>query len=333
MVQRLSGYTHETSPGSGPVLPPLQGDAGPVIGSLAVLGHSTEALALSEQAIVDVAPEADQWSLGVLVYTRIAALAANGLISEAEAFAEQMASVAESASNTLGMVLFGMSHAQMGLERGRPRDALDAVAVALAAGPGPQEGGPSHHAALHALAAHAHALLGDRQQASSSLEASDAVASRTRLVDVVGPRSWAWVAVAEGRHRAAVATLRGVIGGDPDNRHGVMSCLHGLVRLGERCCGAEMVRLGERGCGAELRAVLDAGADGDLWEAFARHGEAFDADDGVGFDAASLELERLGHVLAAAEAAAQATTCHADAGDRAAAAASRERSRSAASQW
>ncbi len=289
--------------------------AGPVIGSLAVLGHSTEALALSDQAIVAVPPEADQWSLGVLVYARIAALAANGLIPEAEAFAAQMASVAESAGNTLGMVLFGMSHAQMGLERGRPRDALDAVAVALAAGPGPQEGGPSHHAALHALAAHAHALLGDRRQASSSLEASEAVASRTRLFDVVGAQSRAWVAVVEGRHRAAVATLRGVIGGESNNRHGVMSCLHDLARLGERGCGAEMQRL------------VDGGVDGDRWAACTAHAVAFDAGDGAALDAASDDFVRIGMTLVAAEAAAQAANAHRNAGNRALAAASTASSR------
>ena len=99
---------------------------------------------------------------------------------------------------------------------------------------------------------------------------------------------------------------------------------------GERRSWRGDARLGERGCGADLRAILDDGADGDLWEAFARHGEALDADDGAGLDAASVDLERLGHVLAAAEAAAQAATCHADAGDRAAAVAARERSRSLA---
>ena len=64
---------------------------------------------------------------------------------------------------------------------------------------------------------------------------------------------------------------------------------------GERRSWRGDARLGERGCGADLRAILDDGADGDLWEAFARHGEALDADDGAGLDAASVDLERLGH--------------------------------------
>lgn len=289
--------------------------AGPVIGSLAVLGYSTEALSLSERAIVDVQPEADQWSLGVLVYTRIAALAANGLIHEAETLAAQMATAAEGAGNNMGTALFGMAHTQMCLDRGRPRDALAAVAGALAAGPGPQEGGPSHHGALRALAAHAHALLGNRREASASLAASDAVAPRVQLFDVAGAQSRAWVSVVEGRHRAAVATLRGVTGGDPDNRHGIMSCLHDLVRLGEHGSGAQMQRL------------MDQGVDGERWATCTAHAVAFDAGDGSALGAASDDLARIGMTLVAAEAAAQAANAHRNAGSRDLAAASTTTSR------
>ena len=291
--------------------------AGSLVGCLLLVGRTVEALATADELLGAIGVEDDQWDVGSLLLGRLLALSCMGRGDEADALVTQLMAISEATGNDAGVAVFGVARAQDAVFRGRPEDVLDAASRAVSAQRTAEAAALiGTHGPAHAALAHGHALLGHREEAAAAL----AEMARAPQQDLVFPMlpvlAAAWVAVLHGRRRSAVAALRAGVDDGVGGVPGRAIFLH------------ELVRLGERGCGTDLRAVLDAGADGDLWEAFARHGEAFDADDGAGLDAASVELERLGHVLAAAEAAAQAMSCHAEAGDRAAAVAARERSRS-----
>ena len=290
-----------------------------LVGCLLKVGSTEEAVATSGQLIDELEVDDDQSDLGTLLVSRILALICIGRGDEAEALAGQLIAVSEATGNDAGVALFGLTNAQRAIHEGLPEDALAMASMAIHALVQKEQStkldlyGPAH-----AAAAWGHALLGHRDEAAASLARMVQVPQENIIFPAFSVQATAWVAELEGRRRSAVAALRA----------GVEQSIGGLPA--QMMYLRDLLRLGERGCGAEMRAFLDAGADGALWEAFAAHAEAFDADDGAGLDAASVELERLGHVLAAAEAAAQAATWHGTAGDRAAAVASRERSRALA---
>ncbi len=285
----------------------------PVIGSLAVLGHLVEALALSDRALAEIPPDPDPWSLGALMFVRVAVLRANGRIGEADELAAAVVVGAEAVGNHLGVALFGLAVAETAIARGRPRDALAATAAAIASG-SDHDGRPSDRAMAHVFSAQAHALLGQREQAAAALDRADLGRLRTHVYRSLDARARAWVLAADGRHRAAVALLRETIEDDPENRHGAMGCLHDLARLGEH------------GAGVEMQALLDGGVDGDHWAVCTAHAVAFDAGDGARLDVAAAALAEMGLTLVAAEAAAQAADAHHAAGARSAGNASRARS-------
>ena len=293
--------------------------AGSLVGCLLLIGQTDEALGTADQLLGAVGVEDDQWDVGSLLLGRLLALSCAGRGEEADELVTQLMAIAEATGNDAAVAVFGVARAQDAAFRGRPLDVLEAASRAVGAQRAAEESALiGTHGPAHAAVAHGHALLGHREEASEALTEMERAPHQDLVFPMLPVLAAAWVAVLQGRQRSAVATLRAGIDEGVGGVPGRSIFLHDLVRLGER------------GCGADLRSIVDAGADGDLWEAFAAHGEAFDADDGAGLDAASVELERLGHVLAAAEASAQAAACHGTTGHRAAAVASRERSRALA---
>jgi DNA-binding CsgD family transcriptional regulator len=286
-----------------------------LVSSLAFTGRTEEALHTAEQLVGEIRPDDEQFGTGTLHAARVITLSFAGRGHEAEELAARLTAVSEATGNERGVALFGTAQAQCALFAGRATDALAFATAALHAVPEAEDTGlVGWRRPAHAAAAFAYALLGLRDDAAAALVRMEASPGANLTFPVIEVQANAWVAVRAGRRRAAIDVLRAGIEAGISGVAGRMTFLH------------ELVRLGERGIGAEMQAVLDGGADGELYEVFAAHGAAFDADDGVLLEAATADVERLGHILSAAEAAAQAATAHAMAGDRAAAVASRERS-------
>ncbi len=292
---------------------------GPVIGSLIWVGRSDEALRLADDAIAALPADADQWSLGALVFARIGALAMVGRLVDADELAAQFLLIAEATGNQIGTSLFGISKAQTALSRGRPEDALAAARSALGA-TSPNGPGPSDHAPAHAAAAHALAWLGRHDEAQAELELARSTPALTEVFAPAFVRAQAWVALSAGRHRAAVALLRDAVAAEVGGVPGVMTCLH------------ELAALGELGISEMTGAALARGAGGDLWAAFHGRAVAIDADDGALLDASGEVLAGLGATLAAAEACALAAGAHGRAGARGDARDSRARSAALAAE-
>jgi DNA-binding CsgD family transcriptional regulator len=283
-------------------------------------GRPEEALAVVEAALAHPDVVTDQWAFGGLVFSKVSALASVGRVREAHELAAQCVAVAEGTENDLGRLLFGPIEAQLALGLGRPLDALATVEPLFALSSSAEDG--ELHGAAHAAAAHALALLGRTDEAEAHLELarSSHVRTTNTVFGVARVRAEAWVAVAEGRQAAAVSllgdTLDAGVGGVP----GATSCLHDLVRLGER------------GHASQIRIVLAGSDGGTLWATAAAHAEALDGDDPLGLLEVADDLEHLGVHLVAAEACAQAAVLHLAAGARAAAGDAERRSQALAAE-
>ncbi|MCO6008602.1 LuxR C-terminal-related transcriptional regulator [Actinoallomurus purpureus] len=160
--------------------------------------------------------------------------------------------------------------------------------------------------------AHALALTGDVPAAEEALAEAERRVLGTHLVpDFSAVLARPWVTAARGDvGRAVEVALEGA----------AQVRALGLTAF-EMFALHDVVRLGAAHRAAARLAVLARQADGALAPLFARH--AATAGDGNGLDAVSEEYERLGLILYAAEAAAQAAAAHESAGrQRAARAAS-----------
>ncbi len=294
---------------------------GALVGCQITIGRPADAVATSDLLLGEIGVDDDQWDVGTLLLSRVLALSTMGRGDEAVGLAAQLTALCEATGNDAGLAGFAVAGAQDFLFRGHPQDALAGARVAI--GALDEAAATAHigtHGPAHAVAAHSHAVLGHRQEATDALARMAEAPQQDLVFPMVAVLATASVAVLEGRHRSAIATLRD---GVDRCQGGVAGCLLMLH---------EMMRLGERGCGGEMEAILTPEAGSPLWEAWTAHALAFDADDGSALDAASADLEALGYVLSAAEASAQAANCHGRAGDRDAAVASRTRSQTLAAQ-
>ncbi|MFN2534079.1 MAG: LuxR C-terminal-related transcriptional regulator [Pseudonocardiaceae bacterium] len=115
----------------------------------------------------------------------------------------------------------------------------------------------------------------------------------------------AWVAAAEGSLREAVALSRqaGQVAASQHQPAVEVVALHTAVCFGDRTL-------------ADRLAELAGQVDGPRAPAAAAHAAALAADDGAALDAASVQLETMGALLLAADAAAQAVAAHARHGER-----------------
>jgi DNA-binding NarL/FixJ family response regulator len=150
------------------------------------------------------------------------------------------------------------------------------------------------------------AMTGDAAAARQALDELDAARHDVfRYLDPELLLSRAWVAAAEGSLSEAV-TLAGqaaeLAASQPQPAVEVLA-RHTAVCFGDRTV-------------AERLAVLATQVDGPRAPAAAAHAAALAADDGAALHAASLQLETMGALLLAADAAAQAAAAHARRGQR-----------------
>ncbi|QBS41887.1 LuxR family transcriptional regulator [Nocardia sp. CS682] len=115
----------------------------------------------------------------------------------------------------------------------------------------------------------------------------------------------AWHAAAEGTVTPAIRlAMSAADAAARSNQHAIEAmALHAAARFGDHSAAGRL-------------ADLAAKVDGRLVQVQAKHAVALAAHDGPGLDAAAAEFERIGVLLSAADAAAQAASAHERAGDR-----------------
>ncbi|RJO76724.1 LuxR family transcriptional regulator [Nocardia panacis] len=154
--------------------------------------------------------------------------------------------------------------------------------------------------------AEAYSALGRCTEAAEAI--AEAAARHGRHTAVYEPQielAKAWLAAAEGTVTPAVRlAMNAADAAARGQQHAIEAiALHTAARLGETSVAGRL-------------ADLAAKVDGRLVQAQARHAVALAAHDGSGLDTAAAEFERMGVLLSAADAAAQAATAHERAGDR-----------------
>lgn len=115
----------------------------------------------------------------------------------------------------------------------------------------------------------------------------------------------AWLAAAEGTVTPAIRlAMAAADAAARSHQHAIEAmALHTAARFGDHSVAGRLADLAAR-------------VDGKLVQAQAKHAVALAAHDGPGLDAAAAEFERMGALLSAADAAAQAASAHERAGDR-----------------
>ncbi|HEY5857724.1 MAG TPA: helix-turn-helix transcriptional regulator, partial [Aldersonia sp.] len=191
-------------------------------------------------------------------------------------------------------ILLGM----VDLAKGRLPDAATRNEQALAALVGDKSGSWAYPARITLV--QAYAALGKVEDAQRAL--ADAQARFGRHVAIFGPQlrlAEAWLAAAEGTVTPAIAKAHMAAAEAAEAKQYAVEAdvLHTAARFGDKTVWERL---------AELAGDLD----GKLIEVHARHAQAVAADDGAALDSAAAEYERLGALLSAADAAAQAASAH-----------------------
>jgi DNA-binding NarL/FixJ family response regulator len=149
--------------------------------------------------------------------------------------------------------------------------------------------------------AEAEALVGDTAGAAASIERASALCTpATVLFDTDLALARAWLAGVQGELSAAIALASGAATRAESSGHltAAVVALHTIVRLGG---GASVVdRLQD----------LATAVDGPLAQTCAAHAVAQATQDGPGLDETAVAFKRVGALLLAAEAAAEAATVH-----------------------
>lgn len=242
-------------------------------------------------------------------YGHVLSLACTGELDLAGQRAEEYAQFS-SAGQFLGWAISGITAGLVASYRGRCPEAIRLMEQSLAAldaeSPLPWLLPP------RILLANAYSALGQPDQARVVLAKAQEHAGD--YMGIHKPQtmiSEAWLAAAEGSERRAVELAKNAA--ESARQSGQFAVEADALHLA--------ARLGDRGVADRLHA-LAAQIDGRIVGAQARHAAAVAVADGTALDAASAEFERIGLLLSAADAAAQAATAHDRAGTRRAAIAS-----------
>lgn len=187
---------------------------------------------------------------------------------------------------------------------GRFPDGIDNLEQALAALSA--EGAAAWMFPARIRLAEAYAALGRTAEAAEAIEGAAARGGRHSAVyEAQLDIARAWLAGAEGARTDAIRTaLEAADAAARAHQHAIEAvALHTAARFGEHSVAGRLADLAAR-------------VDGELVQVQARHAVALAAHDGPGLDTASAEFERIGALLSAADAAAQAASAHERAGDR-----------------
>jgi DNA-binding CsgD family transcriptional regulator/tetratricopeptide (TPR) repeat protein len=274
--------------------------------ALAVSGRSEQAVRVATEGYADHAALGDQLAIahpGTHVLTQVLALTEGGRLAEAAELAVAGAQVAAADRVPIAQIWFATNQARIALIEGRPvtarQHATEAVALSRTFG----FDGPCRMA-LAALGA-ALALEGDGAAAAARVVEMERLAPEFGFLREESALAIAWTQVETGDPAAARDVLERAADQARSNGHLTSAAwlLHDLARLG----------------GASVASVpLDELAklcDGPLVAVRALHARALVASDPTLFDDATDEFDRLGMVLAAAEAAIGAATVYRKQGD------------------
>jgi len=277
--------------------------------ALAFSGSSDRALAVSERgfdahlALGDLMTSAHP---GIHIVSRCLALNAAGRVLEAEELARFGYDAAAEVRRSAGQAWFAMILGQTALLAGQVQTAgrrfREAVAIF---------GEHRHHGHRWSLAGVglAAGMAGDVAAATSVLAELDALGpTEVLLSEPEVDRARAWCLLVSGRPAEAYAALEHAsdVAARTGQRPLELAALHDRLRTGAPA-SVELI--------GRLRDVA-AGVDGPLALLRARHAEALLRSDAAALEAVSAELEPLGLVLFAAEAAAAAAAAWARDGDR-----------------
>lgn len=316
-ARRLQALLHARGPrevvaAAGPVLTRVRGPALvyasiPAATGLSRMGRLDEALATATQgrAAHVALSEPLAWYPWWHGFTRCCALNFAGRFGEAETEAEAHYQQALEERSTEAQAMFALFPALAVAERGCVEAASRGAATAIALGQ--DLGRPLAVCLGYIYQALALAIAGRGPESAAALAASDSLAvPAPRQVDV--DRAWAraWTAAATGDLQEARNRLEQAadIADEIGDLVGEASALHGLARLGRA-----------REVCQRLAAVAEQ-IDGELVQVRLGHTEALARADVTGLETASRAFEAMGAELLAAEAAADATVAHRQAGDR-----------------
>jgi DNA-binding CsgD family transcriptional regulator len=283
---------------------------------LARLGRLDEAIQQLSPSAADAAiPAPDEpWERWALFVTRVAALAWEGRLGEAEELLTRAHGplVGQPAAEARAYVTgwFAVVH----LEQGRPASAFRRASESYTLFRQLGRTFPARWPSV--VAAQALALTGQADKAAETLAAHDALGLPTVLInetEVLQARAWA--AAAAGDLPAARAQLEAAadLGEQIGDLIGAASALHGLARLGHA-----------RDVAARL-AALARDIDGELAAARAAYACAVAARDGEALMKVCGDFEDMGAILYAAEASAEAAVVLRLAGNARAAAAAEQK--------
>ncbi|MFF0525635.1 LuxR C-terminal-related transcriptional regulator [Actinomadura nitritigenes] len=247
----------------------------------------------------------------------VRALRLAGRLHDAEDAARRFHEAARAVPGA-GYLFAGGAYAEVMRDRGQVRSAVRLLREAVAGIEGADPGGWAF--CLPLRLAPALAMTGDAPEARRALERARAVEHPSLVFmapDVL--LAEAWVAAAEGAVSEAAASAR---------RAAVLAASQGQPAL-EVSALHTAARFGDAGVAGRL-AELASEVDGPLAHAAAAHAGGLRDGDAAALEDASARLERLGAVLAAADAAAHAAACHARDGRRGPAAAAAARAHSLA---
>ncbi|WP_225726058.1 MULTISPECIES: LuxR family transcriptional regulator [unclassified Nocardia] len=204
-------------------------------------------------------------------------------------------------------VAWGMSKILQGtvdVAQGRFPDGIEHLEQALAALAA--EGAAAWMFPARIRLAEAYSALGRATEAAETI--AEATARGGRHSAVYEPQldiARAWLSAAEGTVTPAIRlAMSAADAAARAHQHAIEAfALHAAARFGDASVAGRL-------------ADLAAKVDGRLVQLQSRHAMALAAHDGPGLDAAAAEFERIGALLSAADAAAQAASAHERAGDR-----------------
>ncbi|WP_378734513.1 LuxR C-terminal-related transcriptional regulator [Nocardia brasiliensis] len=270
--------------------------------ALTLMGRGNAALQYAARGH-EVESEIDGLNRFMSTHAEVLALALTGDLEEARRCA-----AAYFGYSAPGQYLaWGMSKILQGtvdVAQGHFPDAIENLEQALAALAA--EGAAAWMFPARIRLAEAYSALGRPTEAAEAI--GEATARGGRHSAVYEPQleiARAWHAAAEGTVTPAIRlAMSAADAAARSNQHAIEAmALHAAARFGDHSAAGRLADLAAR-------------VDGRLVQVQARHAVALAAHDGPGLDAAATEFERIGALLSAADAAAQAASAHERAGDR-----------------
>ena len=282
---------------SNPYAPPLAIEAACFAAGQAMpmMGRGKDFEPIAERIRATENPEA---MVGILArYTDVVALSMTGDLDRAE---KQAAAYAQFSSpgQYVGWALTKVMAAVVANYQGRFAEVISPIEQALAALVG--EDSLPWQLPAQLLLARAHAALGRPDEADRVMaEAARHTGQHMAIYDPQVIVANAWVAAARGGHKTAITLARKAAEAAHETAQYAVEAeaLHDAARFGDRAVSARLSWLAGRVQGTHA-------------ELYARHAAALAQADGIALDVASERFERVGLLLSAADAAAQAAPAH-----------------------